>query len=154
MLDLWLNWPCANQLALDRYAAMINAIRAHKKLTVAISFALLPLAWWGWDCSAYGRGHLVARYDVAQGHCQVLGYGLPPRGLPEFARLMKERYGIEYHAVAGCIVSRSQRAYVDGYDEASMSAAKRKFGRDVFRECWQDAGQKQQSRIAITATAH
>ena len=62
-------------------------------------------------------------------------YGLPPGWRSEYARLLKEQYGIEMRTVALCIVSETLCSYVDSYDEISAAAANRKFGHDVFNEC-------------------
>jgi hypothetical protein len=70
-----------------------------------------------------------------------LGYGLPLRSQPEYARLLRDRYRIEFRAVAGCVVSRTLVDYVEGYDGVSMTAANRKFGRDVFKETMAEANQ-------------
>jgi hypothetical protein len=113
---------------------MKSLVRSRKILTVAIAFAILLLAWWGWDYSASGRGYIVARFDVARGHYRVLHYGLPPPGLHKYARILRERYGIEYLEVAGCVVSPSLMAYADGYNAVSMAGARRKYGRDIFQE--------------------
>ena len=113
---------------------MKGLVRTHKKLVAALALGILVLAWWGWDYSASARGEIVARYDVARGHYRVLHYGLPSHGLPKYARIMRERYGIEYLAVAGCVVSRSLMAYADAYNAVSVAAVRRKYGRDIFLE--------------------
>ncbi len=85
------------------------------------------------------RGQLDARIDVSRGHYKKLGYGLPFRGSTEYARLLKERYGIDFGYIAYCTASNSQRGYADAYNEVSTAAAKRKFGRDVFKETFDEA---------------
>lgn len=85
------------------------------------------------------RGALVAHYDISRGHYQILGYGLPAPTRREYVRILKTRYGVEYHAVAGCIVSQQLVDYVDAYDEVSMSAAQRKFGLDIFKKASTEA---------------
>ena len=92
-----------------------------------------------WDASAVARGRLHARLDIAHGHHKILGYGLPPPERTEYARLLKQRYAIEFEAIADCIVSKSLVAYADAYDQVVIEATKRKFGRDVFWETWEDA---------------
>ena len=81
------------------------------------------------------RGRLKARYDVWRGHYAVLAYGLPPPWCPQYAHLLRERYGIEVRTIALCIVSETLRSYADSYDEVSAAAASHKFGHDVFKEC-------------------
>jgi hypothetical protein len=79
---------------------------------------------------------------VAKGHFRLLTYGLPVSWLPEYAALLRERYGVEVHAVAGCVVSQALISYVDSYDRVSTVAANRKFGRDVFKECEEEVQKK------------
>jgi hypothetical protein len=64
--------------------------------------------------------------------------------------LLRERYGIEERVVAGCVVSQSLLAYVQGYNRASMSAANHKFGRDVFQETDADASRNWKRQQAAT----
>ena len=112
----------------------------HKKLLgvalFATSFLLLSALW---SASASLRGYLVAEFDIARGHYELLGYGLPVEWLPDYVRLLRERYGVRYRAVTGCIVSGSLISYVDAYNRVSTAAANRKFGRDVFKECADEA---------------
>jgi hypothetical protein len=118
---------------------MRRFIHNRRKLTVFLILACSLAGLVGWDHSASIRGQLVAGFDVTRGHYEVLTAGLPVEWRPEYTRLLRERYGIEERVVAGCIVSRSLSAYVEGYNGVSMSAANRKFGHDVFRESAVDA---------------
>ena len=59
-----------------------------------------------WQDSGSIRGELVARFDLARGHYIILALGYPPHWRPEYARLLRERYGIEERFVAGCMVDR------------------------------------------------
>jgi len=83
----------------------------------------------GWVYTAPSRGHLSAQFDVWRGHHIVLAYGLPSPWRPASAQLLRERYGIEIHTVALCILSETLRSYADSYNEVSVAAANRKFGR-------------------------
>jgi hypothetical protein len=82
---------------------------------------------------------MAARFDALRGHYCELTYGLPTSRRPQYARLLRERYGIELHAVAGCIASNAMVSYVHGYNEVSTTGANRKFGCDIFKECAEDA---------------
>jgi hypothetical protein len=55
-------------------------------------------------------------------------------------------------AVAGCIVSDSLIAYVEGYHSVVAKAAKRKFGHDVFKECAEDADSRYTLRETLQRT--
>ena len=118
---------------------MRGLIRNPRNLTplVVIGSALAGFA--GWELAAPIRGQLVARLDVMLGHYKVLHLGLAPAWRPEYARLLRERYGIEERVVAGCVASDTLLAYVEAYNQVSMPAANRKFGHDVFEETAADA---------------
>lgn len=119
---------------------MRNFVRKHKVLTASIAAVACFILWQAlWSTTASARGEMVARYDISRGHYEVLGYGLPVAWRPEYARLLQERYGIKFRAVAGCIVSTGLVAYVDSYDRVSAEAVNRKFGHDVFKECSEEA---------------
>ncbi|HEX3877087.1 MAG TPA: hypothetical protein VHW24_08885 [Bryobacteraceae bacterium] len=80
------------------------------------------------------RGHITAEYDLALGHYKILTFGLGGPRQPLYAQILKERYGIEMQAVAGCVVTQSIVSYVSAYNAVSHAAANQKFGRDVFEE--------------------
>lgn len=106
--------------------------------TITITIVLL-LVIWIWDLTAAARGGLMARFDLARGRYAVLAYGLPLGGSDEYARLLKERYGIERRQIALCIVDKSTMAYADSYNQLSVAAAQRKFGQGIFEQTRQDA---------------
>jgi hypothetical protein len=120
---------------------MRRFISGHKKVsTVVTTFLVLALALWAWDTSGSIRGQIVARYDLARGHYRIFVVGLPVVYRPEYGRLLHERFGVEMRVAAGCVVTDSLLAYVDGYDRTSMAATNRKWGRDVFQESFEEAG--------------
>jgi hypothetical protein len=92
-----------------------------------------------------------ARRDIAQGHYEVLGYGLPSPWRHEYVRLLKERYGIRYCTVALCIVSEDLLAYADNYNKLSVAAANRKFKHDVFKECAEEAERSWKAKLESTS---
>ena len=105
-----------------------------------------------WPVTAGVRGELAASFEVAQGRYRVLAFGLPAPGHDEYERILRERYGIEMRRVAGCVVSRWQVAYWEGYNSVSVDAANRKFGHDVFQESDAEAGRMWRARPARTPT--
>jgi hypothetical protein len=102
-----------------------------------------------WEVSADILGQLVADFDVARGHYQILEWGLPVSWRPEYNRLLRERYGIETRVIAGCVVSESLIAYAAGYNAVSTNAAKRKFGHDVFDRSNAEASRTWKSRPGL-----
>jgi hypothetical protein len=105
---------------------------------VLVFFLLLwdVYGWWPIP-SAFGKH--AAHIDISRGNYKELGYGLPFLGSDEYARLLQERYGIEFHYVDFCTVSKSRRDYSDAYNQVSMEAAESKFGRDIFKETYDEA---------------
>jgi hypothetical protein len=81
----------------------------------------------------------MAHFDLARGHYEEQGYGYSNPADTEYARLLHQRYGVEYRQVAQCIVPRRIKAYADAYNGVSVPAAKRKFGRDIFAETFKEA---------------
>ncbi|MGA2601444.1 MAG: hypothetical protein ABSH09_31145 [Bryobacteraceae bacterium] len=125
---------------------MNSFIRTHKKLAAVTVLAFLFAGFFGWDSTARTRGKIQAHLDVSRGHYAILIYGLQAESLPETARLMRQRYGIELRVVADCIVTKPLVAYVDGYNMVSMPAVRRKFGRDVFEQTMLDASKTWRTR--------
>lgn len=72
---------------------MKNFVRKHKLLAVSIA-AVAGLILWSalWSVTASTRGEMFARYDIARGHYEVLGYGLPVAWRPEYVRLLQEQW--------------------------------------------------------------
>jgi hypothetical protein len=121
---------------------MWHYIRAHKLITTSCTLLLFVTSCWLWSLAAPIRGRLAAYRDIRRGRYEVLGYGLPIPWRLEYAQCLRERYNIHFHAVAGCVVSESLVSYVDAYHSVVDDAVRRKYGRDVFRECADDAATK------------
>jgi hypothetical protein len=121
---------------------MRHYLRHHKGIAAISAFGAFLVFCWFWDLSASIRGHLDARIDVNLGRYQLLGYGLPSPSRPEYVRCLRERYKIDFRPVAECLVSESLVSYVNDYDSVLEEATRRKFGRDVFQECSDDADKK------------
>jgi hypothetical protein len=105
----------------------------------ALAALALVVAWY---LTAYHRGMLAAYLDHSRGHYEVQTYGFPAEWRHEYARLLRERYGVELNAVAGCVVSHDLVAYVDGYNAASRRLLTARFGSDIFADCRRQAMQE------------
>ena len=110
-----------------------------KRRAIAILIVALIAMMFLWPASASVRGQLAARIDVARGHYVLLTYGQPVEWLTTYTLLLREKYGVQSRAVAGCTASPWLRSYVDAYDGVMTAAAKRKFGRDIFKESMDQA---------------
>lgn len=121
---------------------MLHYIRAHKLITTSCILGLFVTSCWLWSLSAPIRGRLAAYRDIRRGQYEVLGYGLPIPWRPQYAQCLRERYNIRLHVVAGCVVSDSLVSYVNAYHSVVDHVVRRKYGRDVFRECADDAATK------------
>jgi hypothetical protein len=125
-------------------------MRNHKKLVVGVGIIILMATWW---VAVPMRGGAAARIDLSRGRYKVLTYGLPVPWFSEYARLLRERYGIRVQAVAGCIVSEPLIRYVESYNRLVEEAAAKKFGRDVFKECAMDAQENWKRLAAVGKNA-
>lgn len=121
----------------------------HKVLSVSLA---VLLSFVGWEVAAPMRGTLAAHVDVVRSRYRLLTYGLPAPWLPGYARLLRQKYGIEVKAVAGCVVSWQLTSYVDSYDRVSMAGAIRKYGRDIFDECEREAEENEESGTTTKVT--
>jgi hypothetical protein len=114
---------------------MKTFLTKYKRLTLMVGLLFaVPLLLQAWWFTAGARGQLDAQFDLWRGHYAIHTYGLNVSGR-EYARLLKDRYGIETHVDAFCIVSKSQIAFANSYNKLSTDAANRRFGHDVFKEC-------------------
>ncbi|EIQ02004.1 hypothetical protein OpiT1DRAFT_00582 [Opitutaceae bacterium TAV1] len=76
----------------------------------------------------------LAKSDFESGIYRILVFGLRPA--PEhdtYAKHLKS-YGIECHAIAGCIVSDGILGTAKGYNEVMKLLLVKKIGKDVFAE--------------------
>lgn len=118
---------------------MWSFVVRHKLIAVFLGVLILVGLSMAWDASAVTRGRLLARFDLSRGRYRLLVYGSTPPEREGYARLLKQRYGIEVEKVADCLVSQSLVDYADAYDSVSVTAAKAKFGPDIFDQTWEDA---------------
>jgi len=112
-----------------------------RKMTLAI--AVLALC----SCSsphsswlAEIKGRTDARKDLQAGNLRLETMGLPPAPWEgAYERLLKERYGIRYSWVAGCVVSEGIIGHAKGYNEIMEAEIARKFGDDVLKKTADEA---------------
>jgi len=84
-------------------------------------------------------GFIRAHWDILHGHRRVMSYGRPAAWAGEYQRLLLDRYGVRLEWVAGCVVPYSMVSYTDAYNYVSEASIKRQFGRDILKECAEDA---------------
>jgi hypothetical protein len=130
---------------------MERYLRSHSLISAIYVFGGFLILCWLWSLVPLMRGRLAAHVDMQRGRYQVLGYGLPSPWRPEYARCLQERYKIDFRPVAGCTVSESLVSYIHAYDSVQGEATRRKFGRDVFRECAGEAATKWEAERAVAA---
>jgi hypothetical protein len=142
---LWFFWPIVLLLHVGR-----SALRAAIPLLIA---AVIAIPWWriysiegamafglpmGCTLSpvtltkffaAYVRGRADARRDIRDGHVAVEVYGLGAGGL---AKPLQERYQIETHVVAGCVVDDYILGHAYGYNRVSAAEVERRSGEQIL----------------------
>ena len=87
------------------------------------------------------NGSPEAEHDISQGHLELRTFGLPAPWEVEYARLLKERHGIELNAVAGCVVTEDLMRDVERYNAVMEVEIKQRFGSDVLDRVAEDARQ-------------
>jgi hypothetical protein len=73
------------------------------------------LACCGCGSSASRKGKADARADLATGKLGLETAGLPAPWNGTYARLLRERHGIEVRSVAGCILDGETMQHMDAY---------------------------------------
>jgi len=91
-----------------------------------------------WFAAAYPRGFVEAKFDVARGHYYVKTAGYPARWRHLAQEKLRDRYGIELRAEAGCETTPWLEWYMDGYNRVSERAIRDKFG-NVVDQCFEEA---------------
>jgi len=92
---------------------------------------------------AHLRGTLAARWDISHGRYRILTYGLASLDRGEYARTVRDRYGVEIRTIAGCRVDDSLVDYARGYDVAMKAALQQHYKRDVLAEAASEMQMKQ-----------
>jgi hypothetical protein len=82
-------------------------------------WVILVLALALWYPTAYPRGAAMAYIDAVRGHREVKVYGYPAPWDGEYSQLLKEKFGVTFRPVAGCVVSPFLIWYVHGYNSVS-----------------------------------
>ena len=93
-----------------------------------------------YDPYQYRDGHQEAVADIAHGKLRVVSYGLPAHWVPEYREVLQQDYGIEYHAIAGCIVTDGILKYAAAYNEVMESRITSLHGPHVFDDAETKAG--------------
>jgi hypothetical protein len=114
-------------------------LKAYKGSVIKRGLLALVLAMPVWWVTAPVRGAFMACFDLSRGHYVVQAGGFR---LGVGDALLQQRYGIETHVYAGCIVSLPAMLYAGGYNAVSLTAVHRKFRHDVVRECQHEAFRK------------
>lgn len=78
------------------------------------------------------RGRETARADIKAGHLALRTYGFAYAGSPAYARLLKERLGVEVKSAAGCVIDAAILAETNAYNEVMKSEIARRFGKNAL----------------------
>ncbi len=89
---------------------------------------------------AYSAGRAEAHRDLARGVLAIEYCGLRRGEMIEDAdRLMRERYGVLYRPIAGCMVNEQVLGHAKGYDDVTRPEILRRFGPDCFDRVLKEA---------------
>jgi hypothetical protein len=108
------------------------------KVLLLADLLLLPVLWF---FGAYPRGMFFATADVVRGHYAIRCHGKPVPWFPEYADLLREKYGVHvFHG--GCMVPFAEGLYEDGYNAVAERAIAARFGSGIWKE-WSDLAEEQ-----------
>ena len=85
-------------------------------------------------------GHEEALTDIAHGKLRVVSYGLPAPWVREYREVLMRDYGIEYRAIAGCVVNDGILKYAAAYNEVMNQRIAALHGPQVFADADKKAG--------------
>ncbi len=89
------------------------------------------------DLSEARKGREAALENIAQGRLMLIAYGRPHPIFFEYAKVLKERYGV-IHSHRGCVLLESE-AYLRAYESTMSAEITERFGDDVFDKARQEA---------------
>lgn len=119
-----------------------------KKMAVGVGLLALCLGLFSLisSCSAFNswrgevNGRADAQKDLKAGKLILETMGPPPAPWERtYEKLLKERYGITYSWVAGCIVNDRVMGHADGYNEIMAAEIERRFGKGVLEKTAEEA---------------
>lgn len=87
-------------------------------------------------------GRAEAEADLACGNPKWKVYGLRDMaGDERWRRILRERFGVEQVAIAGCVVSTALLEYARDYNDAVRREIIRRHGEEAFTRACEDASQ-------------
>jgi hypothetical protein len=95
-----------------------------------------------WYAGSYWRGTTMAYLDYVCGHYETKGWGLPFDWNWDYTCILKAKYGVTYEHIDDCGVFLTTAMYIEGYNSVSRPLLLKKFGKDIFAECFTEAEQK------------
>lgn len=122
-------------------ATIIHRIEAALEraiLKVARVFGWAVLFGIVWMCTGTARGYIDAHAELLSGRYSFASVGLVMSRV-ELQRILAERYGVHVDVVALCLVSSWEEEYAEAHNRVMREALRRRYGRDVFAEGFQDA---------------
>lgn len=89
------------------------------------------------------KGRADARKDLQAGKLRIETMGPPPAPWEvTYVKLLKERYGITYSWVAGCIVNDRVSGHARAYNQIMEAEIERRFGKDALKNTADEAQKK------------
>ena len=109
---------------------------------IALALACLLLGPVAVDYVRYlPSGAKEAQRDIQRGHLELRGYGLPARWVPEYARLLSSRLGVQYNPMAGCVVTSGLVRQTNEYNETMTREIERRNGVGILDKLADEASQ-------------
>src|SRR6266576_313749 len=103
-------------------------------VSIAVVSVALLLVFHEWTSGAQ-----EAQQDIQRGHLELRGYGLPARWVPDYVRLLNDRLGVRFNAVAGCRVSSRLLKHSNEYNEVMTQEIERRYGTGILEKLADEA---------------
>jgi len=99
------------------------------------------------DIGGYGsrNGAKEAKQDIRRDAPSLKAYGLPHHATERYAKLLKERLGVEFDPIAGCSVTANLIKYANSYNSVTQEYIAKRFGPHALEELWKQAVEEEES---------
>ena len=85
------------------------------------------------------EGRAQAERDIAADKLCLKTYGKLVHWFPHLRTMAKERYGIDFEVVAGCVIDEELKERTEGYNEPVRQEINRRFGKGILEQLTEEA---------------
>jgi hypothetical protein len=102
----------------------------------------MALLFLGATSPAAEEGRREAHADIRAGRLILRNYGFAAGVVGPYAQLLKERFGVQQRAVAGCVIDAELAAETRAYNDVMKAEIEKRFGAGVLETLRKEAARK------------